>query len=120
MNAATHVIPPAPLFYRHLQMSLSWALKSSFQNYETNVILSQDCIEELSWWVTNMGRWNGKALLKKEFNLKIDSGYDASLTGWGLVCSHPWRSMVSDGEDDAHKLFGAAGCNSLTSSSNVC
>ena len=86
MNAGTQVIPPAPLFYRHLQISLSQALDFSFQNYETNIILSQDCKEELSWWIANMRKWNGKTLFKKEINLTIKS--DASLTGWGAVCSH--------------------------------
>ena len=96
MNAATQVIPPAPLFYRHLQMSLSQALDFSSQNYETNIMLSRDCKEELSWWIANMRKWNGKTLLQKEIDLTIES--DASLTGWGAVCSYqrtggPWSQM---------------------------
>ena len=54
MNAAAQVIPPPPLFYRHLEMILTQALNSSSQSYETKIALSQDCIEELSWWITNM------------------------------------------------------------------
>ena len=37
MNATSRVIPPAPLFYRHLQMALSEALNSNSQCYETQV-----------------------------------------------------------------------------------
>ena len=35
-----------------------------------------------------------------------------------MLSSEDWRSMVSDGKDDAHKLFGVDGSN--LSSSNIC
>ena len=38
--------------------------------------------------------------------------------GSGMLSSEDRRSMVSDGKDDAYKLFGVAGSNS--SSSNIC
>ena len=61
-----------------------------------------------------MRKWNGKTLFKKEIDLTIES--DASLTGWGAVCSHqrtggPWSQM------EKMMLFGVAGSNS--SSSNI-
>ncbi len=34
LNAANQVIPPAPLFYKYLQMDLSEALRRSGQNYD--------------------------------------------------------------------------------------
>ena len=40
MSATNQVIPPAPLFYRHLQMYLSESLRVSDQNYETSLTLS--------------------------------------------------------------------------------
>ena len=61
MNATSQVIPPAPLFYHHLQMSLTQTLNSTTQDYEANITLSQDCTEELNWWIGNMSKWNGKA-----------------------------------------------------------
>ena len=74
MNATNQVIPPAPLFYRNLQMSLHQALRMSHsQNYEPRAIT------ELDWWVKNMSKWNGKALLKRQVDLTINS--DASLSG---------------------------------------
>ena len=39
MNATACVVPPAPLFYRHLQMTLSDALDRNTQNYSSRVIL---------------------------------------------------------------------------------
>ena len=71
MNATTQVIPPAPLFYRHLQRDLSRALDESQQNYDTRLILSQDSREELEWWNSKLQNWNGKSLMKRKVDLII-------------------------------------------------
>ena len=47
MNAAHLVIPPAPLFYRSLQMDLTEALRKADQNYDTRLYLSENSKEEL-------------------------------------------------------------------------
>ncbi len=86
MNAASHTIPPAPLFFRNLQMAMTEALNASNQNYEVEVTLSQDCLEELRWWDYHLSQWNGKSMLRKAVDLVIES--DASLIGWGAVCNH--------------------------------
>ena len=83
MNAASQVIPPAPLFYRHLQRALSQALERGNQSYETQLTLSEECREELQWWMTKMSKWNGRTLVKSEFDMTITS--DASLWGWGAT-----------------------------------
>jgi len=85
MNAINSVIPPAPLFCHQLQMILSNALERHHQCYETQVSLTPDCTEELEWWNHNMCNWNGKALLRREVDLTIDS--DASMEGWGAYCN---------------------------------
>ena len=69
MNATSRVIPPAPLFYRHLQMALSETLNSNSQCYETQVSLSPYSREELKWWDNHMVKWNGKSLLSKEIDM---------------------------------------------------
>ena len=84
MNSTTCVIPPAPLFYRSLQMAFSNTLETHSQNYEGLVMLLPDSLEELQWWDTEMSKWNGKTLLKREVDMVIDS--DASLQGWGARC----------------------------------
>ena len=96
MNATTQVIPPAALFYRHLQRDLARALDESQQNYDTQLRLSRDSREELEWWNSKLQNWNGKSLLDKEVNLVIDS--DASLAGWGAACQDqrtggPWSDQ---------------------------
>ena len=48
MNAPTEVIPPVPLFYRHLQMDLSAALKVAARNYKMKVNPSPGSKEELT------------------------------------------------------------------------
>ncbi len=42
MNAASHTIPPAPLFFRNLQMAMTEAVNASNQNYEVEITLCQD------------------------------------------------------------------------------
>ena len=42
MNATSQVIPPAPLFFWHIQMDLSATLISAAQDYETQLSLTQD------------------------------------------------------------------------------
>ena len=80
MNATSQVIPPAPLFFRHLQMTLTQTLERGSQDYDVSTSLSQQCKEELRWWDNHMRRWNGKSLI---IDLTIES--DASLIGWGAV-----------------------------------
>ena len=84
MNAANQVIPPAPLFYRHLQMDLAAALRISGQDYETILSLLPESKEEKDWWDTEMVKWNGKTVLSTEPDMVIES--DASNLGWGASC----------------------------------
>ena len=54
MNAASQVIPHAPLFSCHLQRCLARSLNHSNQNYELIASLNQENMEELRWWNTEM------------------------------------------------------------------
>ena len=67
MNATNCVLPPGPLFYCHLQisMALTNTLDQSSQCYEAHVPLTLACKEELEWWDNNMCRWNGKTLIQR-------------------------------------------------------
>ena len=49
MNVTVCVIPPAPLFYCHLQVALSNTLERSNQNYEAPMTLTTECLNE--FWV---------------------------------------------------------------------
>ena len=96
MNATNQVIPPAPLFYRSLQMDLTMALRRVDRDYETHLNLSPDSREELIWWDTQMIKWNGRTVLATEPDLTIES--DASSQGWGASCQGtstggPWSPL---------------------------
>ena len=107
MNATSSVIPPAPLFCRHLQMNLSQALEDNSQDYNSIITLSHNSREELMWWDSHMGNWNGRSLMKQDITLTIDS--DASLTGWGAACLGRWP-LVST-RTNTPKLRGVTSSN---------
>ena len=90
MNATNQVLPPAPLFYRSLQIDLASALGRWNQDYKTSLALSLDSRVELIWWDTQMIKWNGSMVLTTEPNLTIES--NASTQGWGA--SHQSTSTV--------------------------
>ena len=111
MNATSNVIPPAPLFYRHLQMDLAKALRADVQNYETELRLSSASKEELIWWDTHLVRWNGKSVMTRDPELTIDS--DASKLGWGATSQGvstggPWSTQESARHINCLELMAAA------------
>ena len=110
MSAANQVIPPSPLFYRHLQMDLTESLRVSDQNYETTLTLSHESKEELTWWDTQMSKWNGRHILAKEPDLVIES--DASTLGWGASCQNintggPWSAQEKTNHINCLELLAA-------------
>ena len=46
--------------------------------------LSKDAREELVWWQHHLACWNGRTVIQRQSQVKIQS--DASLTGWGAIC----------------------------------
>ncbi len=43
------------------------ALNASNQNYEVEVTLSQDCLDELRWWDYHPSQWNGKSMCGRQW-----------------------------------------------------
>ena len=110
MNAANQVIPPAPLFYRSLQMELSAALREADQDYETTIMLLEDSKKELVWWDTEMVKWNGRTILAQEPHMVIES--DASKLGWGASCQGistggPWSAQEKSQHINCLELLAA-------------
>ena len=110
MNATNQVIPPAPLFYRSLQIDLASALRKGNQDYETILAISPDSREELIWWDTQMIKWNGRTVLTTEPDLTIET--DASTQGWGA--SHqststrgPWSPQEKNWHTNCLELLAA-------------
>ena len=53
--------------------------------YDSQIVLNQECYEELQWWLTQLDALNGRAILTPPPNLVIET--DASTQGWGTVCN---------------------------------
>ena len=69
--------------YRHLQRLQVRGLLMG-KGYETVVPLSEDCRDDLQWWIDQMSNWNGRSIITPAPDLTITT--DASLKGWGAVC----------------------------------
>ncbi|CAG2233597.1 unnamed protein product [Mytilus edulis] len=83
LTATNQAVLPGPLHYRSLQILKTKALHLG-GHYDHQIQLNEEVQNELHWWVTKLGSWNGKALLRPEPHLTIQS--DASLSGWGATC----------------------------------
>ena len=84
LSHAAQAIPPAPLFYRNLQLCLQNALEAGSQDYSSPAKLTAAAVEELQWWQQHLAKWNGRCLLIPKPDLVIET--DASNTGWGAFC----------------------------------
>ena len=68
LQAATRVVPLAPLFYRKLQRALQRTLEQSDQDYSAQLILSSGEQEELQWWLDHLSAWNGRTIMMEKRN----------------------------------------------------
>ncbi len=76
----------------------------------TRLCLSENSREELVWWDTQMGHWNGKTILTKDPELIIES--DASTQGWGATCQGsdtggPWSAQEKTWHINCLELLAA-------------
>ena len=85
LNAASHAILVAPLFFRALQGDLQKGLAHGGQDYNHLLTLSLQAKEELHWWQTHLTHWNGRSTLRRPVQATIQS--HAPLAGWGAVCN---------------------------------
>lgn len=85
LTATNQAILPGPLHYRSLQILKTKALHSG-GHYDHQIYITQEVEIELQWWLTKLDHWNGKALLRPDPHLTIQS--DASLQGWGANCQN--------------------------------
>lgn len=95
---AVSSVPYAQAHYRHLQGQTLRSQSLSPGSFEGEVILNADARAELSWWVSDLPRNNGKTIEDSDPDLLIFS--DASLTGWGAFCegveaNGPWSILMS-------------------------
>ena len=86
------------------------SLRVSDRNYKTTLTLSHKSKEELTWWDTQMSKWNGWHILAKEPDLVIES--DASTLGWGVSCQNintggPWSVQEKTNHINCLELLAA-------------
>jgi hypothetical protein len=62
LNAATRLVPVAPLFYPNLQAALGRALVMGVQECSVAVRITPNMREELQWWKNDLSPWNGNTL----------------------------------------------------------
>ena len=78
---STHpAILPAPLYYRHLERAKITALRHN-PSYNTVVTTSDEMRKELTWWLQQLPRHNGRSMQVTHWDMVIES--DASTLGWG-------------------------------------
>ncbi|KAM8975733.1 LOW QUALITY PROTEIN: uncharacterized protein RCH25_020573 [Pelodytes ibericus] len=83
LSASIQAIFPGPLHYRVLQQLKIRSLRLGM-TYDHSIPLDYGAREELSWWLTHMEAWNGRAIFGTVPDLVVES--DASLLGWGAQC----------------------------------
>ena len=73
-----------PLFYRHLEIDKTTALRQNKGNYNAHMRLSQESVSEIKWWYDSIPTAHYPILLP---NSKVDVIIytDASTKGWGAV-----------------------------------
>ena len=84
LTASIQAIFPAPLHYRHVQHLKNKALQTG-GTYDSQIVLNQECYEELQWWLTQLDAWNGRVILTPPPSLVIET--DASTQEWGAACN---------------------------------
>ena len=82
MTSSLQAIAPAPLHYRHLQMTHIRGLLVN-KSYQAKVALNSECLLEQRWWISQMQSWNGKSMISAGPDLTVTS--DASKRGWGAT-----------------------------------
>ena len=82
----------APMHYRHLERTKITALRHS-HNYNTLVTTSDNMRQDLTWWLQELPRHNGRSMQIMEWDMVIES--NASTLGWGASLNNtsmggPW------------------------------
>ena len=114
---AAHAVPFAQAHYRDLQ---SWYINQARGGDMGKLTsLSDSCRRDLTWWLENLARVNGKPLKQNDPDLIIFS--DSSLSGWGGYCNGvktrgPWP--LSDRSRHINELELIAAFNCLRAFAN--
>ena len=82
MTATIPAVLEAPLHYRFLQAHTN-QLRNQGIRLDDNITLTHLCKEDISWWIHQLPKANGKKLKNPIPKLTLET--DASKTGWGAI-----------------------------------
>jgi hypothetical protein len=80
--AAEPGVEYAPIYIKSLEIEKDRKLKESNGNFEYKMIISNESVKTLSWWIENVES-SFKPLVRKDPELVLKT--DSSKTGWGGV-----------------------------------
>ena len=72
----------APLYYKTLEIEKDQALKDSYRDFDKKMVLSQDAISCIKWWISNV-RTAFKPISRNPPDIVIES--DSSMDGYGAI-----------------------------------
>ena len=88
------------LYYRKLESLKKKALKSHKGNYDADIMLNNEAVREITWWLANLN--SAYYPLAKSFP-SIEVFSDASLLGYGCVCEEDeFGGRWSNDQKDVH------------------
>lgn len=103
--AMMKAVLPAKLLLRNVYRTLARK-----ETWEESLLLDQQCVTDLKWWLDAVDNWNGAPLNVRSPDLQIET--DASGSGYGAVCHSLklevagfWTSNISDQSSNFRELL---------------
>ena len=80
LSSAIQAVLPTQIQFRYLQLQQVLDLKGGM-SYKKKIILNDQALEKLQWWIQNLKYFNGRYLIQAKPQIVLHT--DASLKGWG-------------------------------------
>ena len=80
LSSAIQAVLPTQIQFRYLQLQQVLAVKGGM-SYKKKIILNDQALEKLQWWIQNLKYFNGRYLIQAKPQMVLHT--DASLKGWG-------------------------------------
>ena len=83
LSSTLEAVLPAQIQCHYLQLQQVSALNAGM-SYKEKIILNDQALGELQWWIENLTYFNGRYLIQAKPHIVIQT--DASLEGWKASC----------------------------------
>ena len=96
-------VTPGKLFLRH-----TYRLISSRKSWDDYVTISENCVQELEWWISSVDSFNYREVRPELIDLQLE--VDASSSCWGAVLNGleakgDWNSRLSSQSSNHRELL---------------